>query len=71
MQTNRLIIKKNKEVVNLRQGLQTFLPENHTCHYPTVRGSDILRNVTVSGYNILPDQQILREYNVMFFHYTM
>jgi len=32
------------------QGLQTFLSENHTSYYATLRGPDILRNVIVLGY---------------------
>jgi len=32
------------------RGLQTFSSEGHITYYTTFQGSDILRNVVVSGY---------------------
>jgi len=42
--------RKHLVVVCLVQGSPNFLSGGHTRYYATVRGQDILRNVTVLGY---------------------
>jgi len=37
-----------------------FLPEGHIRYYTTVRGPDILRDVTVSGYVAFYGLQVFR-----------
>jgi len=44
------MISRTQNFYDLEHGLQTFLPEGHISYYTAVRGSDILRNVIVSGY---------------------
>ena len=50
------------------RGLQTFLSEDHTSYYTTVRGPDTLLNVIVSGY--VAFYQINKSFvNIFFIHY--
>jgi len=44
--------------------LQTFLSEGHLSCLTTVQGSDIWRNVIVSGCYILPNQQFFGKYMI-------
>jgi len=49
-------------------GLQTFLSDGHISYYTTVRGSDSIRSVIVSGcVTFCQIQKIF--VNVSFFHY--
>ena len=46
-------LQPQRSLIPRSRGVQTFLLEGHTACYATVHGSDILRNVFVTGY-ILP-----------------
>jgi len=47
---NARFLLYRQQNICIEQGLQTFSSEGHISYYTTVRESDVLRNVIVSGY---------------------